>query len=398
MGFFQKDELKLLWPFYLEAIITTLLFIYPPFWVLYFQGINLSLFQIGICMTALAISSFFCEIPTGAVADVFGRKFSTLLGYFLVGIILVCMFFFTSFWAVLFLFVLWGVSGTFISGARDAWVADNLKFRGKPELLKDYYIKTHSFIRLSLFFAGILAAFLVSKFGLGVIWFVTGISMLVSGLILAFVSERRVVLTCPHSLRGLYEQSSKSIKYGIKHRVLFYLLAAILFIGFASAFGGDFLWQPLLKQVGLPLYAFGFLFSGITLLGTITPYLAKPLLRIIGAEKNLLAIMIGIQCIFAILAIFVGSWAFGVLLYCILAFSWDITQPVERAYFQKFVPSRMRATITSFSSMLISIGFAFGSPIGGFLADTIGIKLTIVIGGFVLVPAALLYFAIKEKK
>jgi DHA3 family tetracycline resistance protein-like MFS transporter len=398
MSFFQKDELRLLWPFYLETIISTLLFIYPAFWVIYFQAINLSLLQIGILMTAIAISSFICEIPTGAIADIFGRKFSTLLGYFLVGIIMIAMFFFTSFWSLFVLFILWGVSGTFISGARDAWIADNLKFRGRPELIKEYYIKNHSFVRLSLFLAGFAGVFFVSKFGMGIIWFVTGISMLVSGLVLSFVSEKRVILTCPHSLRGLYDQSAKSIKYGMKHNVLFYMLAAVLFIGFASAFSGDFLWQPLLKQVGLPLYAFGYLFSGITLLGTITPYLAKPLLRIMGSEKRLLALMIGVQCVFGVMTIFVSHWFFGVLLCSILVFAWDIEQPVEQAYAQKFIPSRMRATIISFRSMLMSISFGIGSPIGGYLADTIGIKQTIAIGGLIIIPAAIFYMAIKDKK
>ncbi len=232
MAFFQKDELKLLWPFYVETIVSTLLFIYPAFWVIYFQGINLSLFQIGVLTTALAVSSFICEIPTGAIADIFGRKFSTLLGYFLVGIIQIAMFFFTNFWSLLVLFTLWGVSGTFISGARDAWIADNLKFKGRAELIKEYYIKYHGFVRLSLFFAGFVGAVLVSRFGLGIIWLVTGISMLVSCMILAFVHEKRVVLTCPHSLRSLYDQARKSIKFSIKHKVLFYLLAAIFFYRF----------------------------------------------------------------------------------------------------------------------------------------------------------------------
>ncbi len=153
-----------------------------------------------------------------------------------------------------------------------------------------------------------------------------------------------------------------------------------------------------MKEAGLPIYAFGYLFSGITLIGSITPYLAKPLLRMIGSERRLLALMIGLQCVFALLVLFVGGWVFGVLLYCAIAFAWDVAQPVERAYFQKFVPSRMRATIISFSSMLISIGYGIAGPVSGFLADSIGTRSTIAIIGLVLLPAAILYLAIREKK
>jgi len=48
MIFFKKDELKLLWPFYFDALIISILFIIPAFSILYFLGIGLSLTQIGL--------------------------------------------------------------------------------------------------------------------------------------------------------------------------------------------------------------------------------------------------------------------------------------------------------------------------------------------------------------
>ena len=85
---FKKDELKYLWPFYLEIFISALLYIYPVFSVVYFMNINLSLLQIGLLLSVSALTSVLFEIPTGAIADIFGRKVSTLIGVFFSAIII----------------------------------------------------------------------------------------------------------------------------------------------------------------------------------------------------------------------------------------------------------------------------------------------------------------------
>ncbi|MEM2915843.1 MAG: MFS transporter [Candidatus Woesearchaeota archaeon] len=398
MAFFHKDELRLLWPFYAESILSTLLFIYPPFWVLYFQSINLSLFQIGVLMVPISVASFLFEIPTGAIADIFGRKFSTLLGYFLCGILVFSIFFFTGFWALFVIFTLWGIAGTFISGAQEAWVADNLKFRGRPWLLKEYYIKTHSFIRLSLLVAGFVGAFLVKIFGLGIIWPITGFSLISSGIILSFVGEKRVKLTCPHNLRMIYDQSKKSIRFGITHHVLFFLFAIVIIEGLCGTLSGEFMWQPFLKNLGFPVYAFGYLFSGLMLIGAFAPYLAKPLLKIARTERALLTIITVFHIALFISVLFTGKWFAAIMIMGLITLGSDIYNPLMGCYFQKFVPSRMRATTVSFKHMLSDTGFAISGPLVGFLGDLFGPRFAIALGGLILVPVVFLYLAIREKK
>jgi len=73
---FSKSELKILWPFYLESFLGTLLFILIPFEIVYFRSIGLSSTQIGFLIALWPLASLLFEIPTGAVADLYGRKFS----------------------------------------------------------------------------------------------------------------------------------------------------------------------------------------------------------------------------------------------------------------------------------------------------------------------------------
>ena len=397
MKFFAKGELKLLWPFYLEILISTLFFIYPAFWIIQLQE-SLSLTQIGFLFAAISISSFLFEVPTGAIADIYGRKVSTILGYFLCGFAVISIFFVSNFYGLLIIFFLWGIFGTFISGAKQSWVADNLKFNKRSELLENFFIKYSSFIKISLFLAGFIGAFFVKQFGLDIIWMVTGISLIISGLILLPTKEYKISKDADKSFKGLMNQSHSSIKYGLKHKILLGLIVAIFFVSFWNTFGGDIVWQPFLRNIGFPIYAFGLLFSGITLVGAFVPYLAKPLLKKIGKENKFLALMILVQILIVILVLFAGHWIFGVLLLLLAHTAFDLYSPIRMNYFQRFVPSKMRATITSFEGMIVALAFALAAPLAGFLGDTFGPRITISISGIFLIPAVVIYLRIKEGK
>lgn len=394
MSFFEKEELKLLWPFYLETFLSSLLFIYPAFWIIQLQQ-SLSLTQIGFLFTAIAISSFLFEVPTGAIADIYGRKFSTVLGYFLSGCALISLLFVKSYVGMLIVFFIWGISGTFVSGAKQAWIVDNLKYYKKNKLSANYFVKEHSLIRFALFFAGFIGAFLVKQFNLDIIWPVTGFSLLISAFILLFTKEHKITNGKKSTFKALFIQSKSSINYSLKHKTLFYLILAGFFLSCWNMFGGDIVWQPFLKNTGFPLFAFGFLFSGLTLIGGIAPFFAKHLVKKIGKTKSFLALTAFIQLIVVLLVLFVGNWIWGVVLLLISIFTFDIYNPVEKNYFQKYIPSKMRATITSFQSMIFSLAFALSSPLAGYVGDSLGPKATIVLSGLFVIPSIFLYLKIK---
>ncbi|MBD3318331.1 MFS transporter [Candidatus Woesearchaeota archaeon] len=124
MRVFERGELRLLWPFYADYLLSQLLFFAPAFYIVYFLDIGLSLFQLGLVMAAAPLAGLLFEIPTGAVADLYGRKFSVLLSFLLVAAGYLLLFFFTSIPALIAIFALIGFAGTFWSGAKDAWVVD----------------------------------------------------------------------------------------------------------------------------------------------------------------------------------------------------------------------------------------------------------------------------------
>ena len=76
--------------------------------------------------TALELSVLIAEAPTGAFADVYGRRLSIILGFSLVGIGFVLEGAAPLFASILLSQLVWGAGYTFTSGAMQAWLADEL--------------------------------------------------------------------------------------------------------------------------------------------------------------------------------------------------------------------------------------------------------------------------------
>ena len=74
----------------------------------------------------LELSIVLAEVPTGIVADVYSRRLSVILGFGIIGIGFCLMGAMPTFWCIAVGSVLWAVGGTFVSGAHQAWLADEI--------------------------------------------------------------------------------------------------------------------------------------------------------------------------------------------------------------------------------------------------------------------------------
>ena len=135
---FKKSELRVLWPFYLEPFVVGFLSIFPAFMVLYFRELGFSFFQLSLLLAAIPFFSLIFEIPTGAIADLYGRKFSVVLGVFLQAVGFLLLFFFTNYYSLILIMAFLGIASTLVSGAEEAWITDLINKKNK-NLLKYYF-------------------------------------------------------------------------------------------------------------------------------------------------------------------------------------------------------------------------------------------------------------------
>src|SRR5438105_8153724 len=103
------------------------------------QTVHLNPFELVLVGTVLEVSAFLFEVPTGVVADTFSRRLSIIIGFILLGAGIGLEGVFPLFAAVLLGQVISGLGYTFLSGAQQAWIADEV---GEEHL-------THVFMRSS---------------------------------------------------------------------------------------------------------------------------------------------------------------------------------------------------------------------------------------------------------
>ncbi|MDC7246553.1 MAG: MFS transporter [Sphaerochaetaceae bacterium] len=100
-------------------------------WMIYLAMRGFSLIELGILEGLYHVASFLMEIPTGAVADVWGRKLSRAIGRGVSIIAYAIMFLSPSFFLQAVGFMITAVSNNLESGAGDALVYDSLLETGK---------------------------------------------------------------------------------------------------------------------------------------------------------------------------------------------------------------------------------------------------------------------------
>ena len=112
-----------------------------PFWTDW-GGLNYT--HIMILQAVFLLSAFIFEIPTGVIADRFGRKPSLILATVAVIIGIIIYVSYPSFWIFAIAEVFWGLSLALFSGAGEAFLYDTLKQLKREKESKKYFARTEN--------------------------------------------------------------------------------------------------------------------------------------------------------------------------------------------------------------------------------------------------------------
>lgn len=130
--------------FYIAEFFNGLIF-HMPVWVA-FELQFITLGQMAIIEAVMQLSQLLSELPTGAIADLLGKKASVIIGR-IIGVISLIMYATTtSFVGFIWYAVVSGIGDSFVSGAKDALLYDSLK----QDKRETHYTKASS--KLSLIF------------------------------------------------------------------------------------------------------------------------------------------------------------------------------------------------------------------------------------------------------
>jgi MFS family permease len=362
-------------------------------------GVNtLFLLDAGLSnLEAFAANAFFTlgmvifEIPTGVIADTVGRRASYLLGTIVLsgGTALYWLMWMWSapFWAWALVSILLGLGFTCFSGAVDAWLVDALRASEYTGDLEPVFSKGMIVGGIAMLAGSVLGGVVAQLTDLGVP-FLLRAGILVLMFVVAFVAMRDIGFSPDRSegpLTAVRTVFRGSVKHGLGNPPVRYLMLAAPFTAGVGIYVFYALQPYLLELWGDPkAYSIAGLAAAIVAGSQIVGGLLAPRVRRLFKKRTTVLILAGAigVVLLLVLGIVPNFWV-ALALLTVWGISASIDDPIRRAYLNDLIPSKQRATVLSFESLMGNVGGIGIQPALGRVADLSGYATSLVISGVI---------------
>ncbi|MDO8627831.1 MAG: MFS transporter [Candidatus Diapherotrites archaeon] len=342
---------------------------------------KINFFQIMFLQVIFYLTIFLMEIPTGAIADKIGRKYSIALGFLLSGIGMFLYGSIPDFGVFIVCEIITGIGFSLVSGADYAILFDSLKALGKEKNSKKVFATYDSIGGLGIVIAAPIGSVIAASFTinfplqLNIVTYLLG-----AGIALSLVEPKRKFLK-----ENYFTQIKNGLKYLKNHKAL--LAIAIdsgIFLGLSFLL---FWFYPLFFEKGkLDLWLWGFVAGAMNIVG----FLAAGQLHKIEkffSKKNLLMWLAVISGIGFIVGGLTNFLPFLIMLVLLIMGARTLRLGLLNHYANQFIPSERRATINSIIAMIRSIVLVVIYPIVGLGLDFNKDLVFIAIGILILLFA-----------
>ena len=325
---------------------------------------------------------FLLEVPTGAVADRYGRKASLVAASG-------CLLLATAIYATgkglprfFFAEVIWAASAALTSGADEAMVYDSLKACGDESRSKKALSTLASFNIGAIAFAAPIGSLMAARWGLNV----PMIAMLVPfslALLVSFTLREPPTGEEEGVKPGYREVLTRGVKYFASHKPLRALAFDSVTI-WTLSFMAIWLFQPRLKELGVGIGVFGFVTAGMTISQILLQSNTERVEKLFGGTRRYLALSAVIPGVaFLLLPFATNPWAACALFILIPAFGMSRSVLISN-YMHKHIGSAQRATVLS----SVGMGRNF---MGMLVLPTVGLLTKVSLGAtFAVIGAAVL--------
>jgi MFS family permease len=317
------------------------------------------------------------EVPTGVVADTWGRRASYLLGSVTLAVSTVLYWLAwqmqAPFWAWAVTSILLGLGFTFFSGATEAWLVDALKFTGFKGNLESVFAKGQIVSGAAMLSGSVLGGLVAQWTNLGVPYILRALALVVTFAV-AFLYMRDwgfVPKPGKHPVREMRIVLRSSMHFGLGNPPVRWLMLAAPFT-FGVGIYAFYAMQPYLLELygDEQAYSIAGLAAAIIAGAQIAGGLAAPKVRLLFRRRTT-ALLVGLLIEVALLALLGLTTAFWVAvgLLVLWGLSGAATLPIRQTFLNGLIPSEQRATVLSFDNLLGSSGGVVIQPVLGKVAD-----------------------------
>ncbi len=328
------------------------------------------------------LASLIFEVPTGAFADLVGKKKTLILSFFIltIGNVLVSMA--SSLWMLagsVWLFIC--LAGAFYSGTMEALLYDSLKSI-KREKEFDKKIGSLGAVRLFAMAISAIIGGVAFKYDPGLPFFLSGCLSFFGFTACFFLVEPKVD-TEKYSIKTFFEQNTKGVKVLFGSPSMKSLSLYLVVTGGLMVFMYNLLDDLLAIEYGFSPVSISWLFAVACLVAGIATYLVPRWNLKISLRQSLI-IPIVIIAVCLILSPIVGMWMSALLL-MVRVIGESVYQNYTSVAVNESTNSDVRATTLSSLSLLRSLPYALlGTFVGGAVTLAGGAKNFAMYYGIVL--------------
>jgi MFS family permease len=363
---------------------------------LFLLDAGLTLTEAFIANAAFTAGMVIFEVPTGVIADTFGRQTSFILG---AGTLLVTTGAYLYLWYIgagigwwILVSALIGLGFTFFSGATEAWLVDALTATGYEGGIESVFGRGQT-VTGAATLAGTIGGGFLGQVSLG-LPYIARSSLLLFVIVAAWLwmkdigyEPARGVAVVPQ-VRGILKAS---IKHGLGNPpVRMFMLGA----PFAAGVGiwVFYAFQPYLLQlfgdtdatylagIAAAVFAIAQMVGGSSV--NLVRRLFKTRTAVVGLEVAIASVALAGVGLAEMLDAPAGFWvAIGLL--TLTAMVWALSGPMQQAYMNDSIPSEQRATVLSFASLMGSAGGVVAQPALGRVADVYSLGVGYIVAGVV---------------
>ena len=377
----------------LYTIFLNSIFILPILVPFYRDELGLTFHDFLIGESVFALVLILVDVPSGYLADRWGRRKTLILGAFTLVAAYTSLALATGFWSALLAQGFIGVGIALVSGTNSALLYDTLLSHGREA---EYRTREGFRFALQLYscaFAAIAGGYLyVIDHYLPLI---LEIAMIAIGVVIAFFfvePPRHKMVVEKHPLRDIRD-TLVYVLHGHREIAGIVLLMVIVFSTTKICVWGI---QAYADALGYPATYNGWIMSAVMLCGALSGHFGHkifPNLRGQQALQGMILLLVVALLIAGFSMSFVGIIALG-----LEAFVYGFGMPRTQEMINNLVDSSRRATILSTANLATSLGFIPLSQMFGFVSDHADISTALITYAGVLVVLAVIAKAITLKR
>ncbi len=352
-----------------------------PTIVLFYESYGLNIEQIVLLKTILSLSILLLEVPSGYLADLWGRKACLVIGsgVWVASWLIYCTG--TSFNEFAIAEILAGVAGSLISGANTALGFDTLLQLGRKEYYQQWSGKLVAIAGISEAVCGIVGAAIASINLVYPFYLQTVCLVIYFCLSLTLIEPKsHQAIAQAHKLNQL-----KNIIVDVAKRPQLRWLILLSSVFSSASFLIVWLSQDYLQQLNIPIQAFGWAWAVFHLGMSLASVNSHRIQRILGIKPAifLLVLILGVSYIF--LGKIDQVW--GVVFIMSIYLVRGIWSPLILNAINQQISSTVRATILSINSLVFRVAFAVIAPIIGAIASRYDLCTGLTLAGVLFLTA-----------